>query len=189
MKVRPGASVLVLGLGGVGVSVVRGATLAGAEQIIAVDRNADKEEIARAAGATTFALAGDGLRKSVKGLTNGRGTDYAFGCVGSAGTIRDAWSLTRRGGAACVVGIGSKDEPITLNPLELFYFARSLTGCVAGSLERRRRPPDLGTLDLAQMVTGHGTLDDAGDALNTLGARQGTGRCCIPTNSDVLARL
>ena len=192
MNVRSGASVLVIGLGGVGVSVVRGAVLAGAEQIVAVDRNPQKEEIARAAGATEFLVAGYELRKQVKALTGGRGTDYAFDCVGSAATIRNAWSLTRRGGAACVVGIGGKDEPVTFNPLELFHFARSLTGCVAGSLDPDRDLPTYfewlrtGTLDLAPMVTGRGTLHQVEEALQMLHAGDGV-RTLLHPNGDQAA--
>ena len=192
MKVQPNASVLVLGLGGVGVSVVRGAVLAEAREIIAVDRNPNKEAIARAAGATAFLIAGDQLRKEVKALTEGRGADYAFDCVGSGATVRDAWSLTRRGGAACVVGIGSKDEPIAFNPLELFHFARSLTGCVAGSLDPARDLPTYfewlrnGDLDLAEMVTARGTLEQVEHALHKLEAGDGV-RTLLHPNEDPAA--
>src|ERR1043165_3580065 len=74
--VRPGESVVVIGLGGVGLSAIIGARLAGAAPIIAVDVVADKEELARAAGATHFVLAHDKLAKEIRGLTGGRGVDH-----------------------------------------------------------------------------------------------------------------
>jgi len=158
-QVRPGASVVVLGLGGVGLSTVIGARLAGAERVIAVDRNPAREELARRLGASDFRLADDGLRKAVRQLT-GPGADYVFDCVGSAGTIRDAWSLSRRGGTVCVVGIGGQDEKVEFSALELFHFARTLVGCVGGSLDARADLPryfDLirnGELELSPLATG-----------------------------------
>ena len=163
--VRPGSSVVVLGLGGVGLSVVIGAVLAGATRVIAVDRNPDREALARQLGATDFLIADDTLRKTVRGLT-GPGADYVFDCVGSAGTIRDGWGLARRGGTVCVVGIGGKDETVQFSALELFHFARTLVGCVGGSLDAQHDLPryfDLirkGELDLAPLATGTATIAD-----------------------------
>jgi S-(hydroxymethyl)glutathione dehydrogenase/alcohol dehydrogenase len=164
-RVQPGASALVLGLGGVGLSTVMGARLAGAERIIAVDRNPDREALARKLGATDFVLADDGLKRSVRDLT-GQGADYTFDCVGSARTIRDAWSLSRRGGTVCVVGIGGKDEKVEFSALELFHFARTLVGCVGGSLDAATDLPQYfswirrGDLDLAPLATGTATIAD-----------------------------
>lgn len=189
MKVTPEASVVVLGVGGVGASVLRGAAMVGADQIIAVDRNPDKEEAAKSAGATAFVAAGDSLRREIKALTEGRGADYAFDCVGSAATIREAWSLTRRGGAACVVGIGGRDEQVTFKALELFHFARTLTGCVAGSLNAAADLPTYfewlrnGTLTLSDMITARGTLEEIEPALARLEAGQGLRTLVYPGSS------
>ncbi|HYZ55363.1 MAG TPA: zinc-binding dehydrogenase [Streptosporangiaceae bacterium] len=179
VAVEPGSSVLVLGLGGVGLAAIQGAKLADASTIIAVDRNTGKAGIATELGADHFVPAGDETKKAVRGLTGGQGVDYAFDCVGSARTIRDAWGMTRRGGTACVVGIGGKDEKVSFSALELFHFARTLTGCVAGSLDA---PHDLPRyfeyvrarqLDLAAMVTGHGGLGDIEKALQEMADGQG----------------
>jgi S-(hydroxymethyl)glutathione dehydrogenase/alcohol dehydrogenase len=173
------SSVLVIGLGGVGLSVIQGARLAGASTIIAVDRNTDKAEMAKAAGATHFLAADDDTKKAVRGLTDRRGADFAFDCVGSARTIRDMWSMTRRGGAATVVGIGGKDDMVSFSALELFHFARTLRGCVAGSLDAAADMPRFfdwvraGELDLRQLVTGTGTLVDVDAALDELAAGRG----------------
>lgn len=112
-------------------------------------------------------------------LTGKVGADYAFDCVGSARTIRDAWSMTRRGDSVCIVGVGPKDDVVSFNALELFHFARSLTGCVAGSLGARHDRPRFfsrireGRLDLRQLVTGHSGLADIEPALDSIAAGRG----------------
>ncbi|HTZ42670.1 MAG TPA: zinc-binding dehydrogenase [Jatrophihabitans sp.] len=164
-RVTEGASVLVLGLGGVGLSAVLGARLAGAGQVIAVDRNPARAELAARLGADEFLPADENLKRAVRALT-GRGADYTFDCVGSAGTVRDAWSLARRGGTVCVVGIGGKDEAVQFSALELFHFARTLVGCVGGSLDATADLPRYfdwlrhGELDLAPLATGTADLAD-----------------------------
>ena len=109
-QIVPEASVVVVGLGGVGLSVVQGARLAGATTIIAVDRNANKASAALACGAHHFLPADQDTRSAVQGLTDMRGADYAFDCVGSSTTIRDMWAYTRRGGSCTIVGVGSRDD-------------------------------------------------------------------------------
>lgn len=188
--VAPGSSVVVVGLGGVGLSVVQGARLAGATTIIAIDRNAEKEEHATVAGATHFLVADDTTRKTVRSLTGGRGADSSFDCVGSARTIRDVWSMTRRGGAVTVVGIGGKDEAVEFSALELFHFARTLRGCVGGSTDAVADMPRYfdwvrgGELDLRGLVTGHGRLTDVNQALDDLAAGRGVRTLLDPTTES-----
>lgn len=164
-RVEPGSSVVVLGLGGVGLSTVLGAGLARADKVIAVDRNPAREQLARRLGATDFLLADDGLRRAARALT-GQGADYVFDCVGSAGTIRTGWGLARRGGTVCVVGIGGAEEKVEFSALELFHFARTLVGCVGGSLDAQADLPgyfDLirrGELDLSPLATGTAEIAD-----------------------------
>lgn len=156
--VRKGQSVLVVGLGGVGLSVVQGARLAGAGQVIVVDRAAEKLELAQSMGATHGLEAGGDLAKQVRGLTERRGVDHAFDCVGLAETIRAAWSSTRRGGVTTIVGIGGKDQQVTFSALELFHFARTIQGCVYGSTDPFTDIPAVlghaaaGRLDLGALV-------------------------------------
>lgn len=187
-RVSPGSSVLVIGLGGVGISAVQGARLAGATTIIGIDRNSSKAAQARAAGASHFLDADDSdLRAEVRGLTEGRGVDYAFDCVGAAKTIRDAWNLTRRGGTTCVVGIGSREDIVQFNALELFHQARTLVSTIGGSIESRR---DYETffewvedkrLDLASMITATGTLEDIEPALDRMARGEGLRTLIAPT--------
>jgi S-(hydroxymethyl)glutathione dehydrogenase/alcohol dehydrogenase len=136
--VRTGESVVVFGLGGVGLAVVQSARIAGAGQIIAVDVRPDKEALARRLGATEFLVADAPDAKpqvpaAVRALTGGDGADHAIECVGLARTIRAAWSSTRRGGATTVVGVGRADDKVEFSALELFHFARTLRGCVYGN--------------------------------------------------------
>jgi S-(hydroxymethyl)glutathione dehydrogenase/alcohol dehydrogenase len=164
-KVRAGQSVLVVGLGGVGLSVVQGARLAEAGTVIAVDRSPEKLELARTMGATDVLEAGDDLAKQVRGLTDRRGVDHAFDCVGLADTIRTSWSATRRGGSTTIVGIGGKEQQVTFTALELFHFARTLQGCVYGSTDPMSDIPKIlgyaadGRLDLGALISGTIGLD------------------------------
>lgn len=164
-RVRPGESVVVLGIGGVGLPVLQAARIAGASKIIAVDVSPGKEELARRAGATDFVLATDTTPRAIRKLTDGRGADVAVECVGRAVTIRGAWDSTRRGGRTTVVGIGGKDQLVSFNALEIFHWGRSLTGCVYGNSDPARDLPVLaehireGRFDLSMMVTERIALD------------------------------
>lgn len=178
-RVRPGETVLVVGMGGVGLSAVTGATLAGAERVIAVDTSPPKESLARAAGATDFLLADPATAKQVRAMTEGRGVDKALECVGSAVTIRTAWTAVRRGGTCVVVGLGPRDQQVTFNPLELFHFSRTLTSSIYGNSDPERDIPVLvdhlraGRLDLAGAVTDRIALDGVPDAFERM--RRGEG--------------
>ncbi|MCE7006182.1 Zn-dependent alcohol dehydrogenase [Kibdelosporangium philippinense] len=178
-SVRPGESVLVMGLGGVGLSAIIGARLAGAGPIIAVDIVPDKEKLARDAGATHFVLAHDKLAKEIRGLTGGRGVDHALECVGNSKTIRTAWQTTRRGGKVTIVGVGRRDDTVSFNALELYHFARSIGVSVYGSGDPDRDIPllatqiQLGRLDLEPLVSHRIGLDGVGEAFERM--KSGTG--------------
>ncbi len=177
--VQPGESVVVFGTGGVGLSVLQGARLVGAEVVIGVDIAADKERLARTNGATDFMRADDQVARRIRERTGGRGADHAFECVGSATTIRQAWASTRRGGRTTVVGIGAKDEKVEFHPQEIFYFARVLCGCVFGSTDIGRDLPRLlehvqaGRIRPEDLVTNRIELEDIPEALAQMSARKG----------------
>ncbi|GAC1610083.1 MAG: Zn-dependent alcohol dehydrogenase [Mycobacteriales bacterium] len=185
-KVREGQSVLVVGLGGVGLSVVQGARLAGAGTIIAVDRAPDKLGLAQSMGATEVLEAGDELAKQVRGLTEKRGADHAFDCVGLADTIRGSWSATRRGGTTTIVGIGGKEQQVTFSALELFHFARTITGCVYGSTDPISDIPKIlgyaaeGRLDLAALISATVGLDGIDDAFADMERGVGARAIVVP---------
>ena len=185
-KVREGQSVLVVGLGGVGLSVVQGARLAGAGEVIVVDRAPDKLELAQTMGATQVLEAGGELAKQVRALTEKRGADHAFDCVGLADTIRSSWSATRRGGTTTVVGIGGKEQQVTFTALELFHFARVLQGCVYGSTDPLTDIPKIlgfaadGRLDLGALITGTVGLDGIQGAFDDMAAGKGARTVVVP---------
>ncbi|MEU5907495.1 zinc-binding dehydrogenase [Micromonospora sp. NPDC047467] len=178
-RVAPGESVAVIGLGGVGLAVLTAARRAGATTILAVDVAEAKRELALAAGATDFLLSDDRLSREVRGRTEGRGVDHAFECVGRATTIRAAWRLTRRGGAVTVVGMGAKDDMVSLGALDIFHSARTLRSSVYGSSDPDREVPELaraaldGTLDLSPLVSGVVSLDEAPAAFDRLARGEG----------------
>ncbi len=179
--VRGGQSVVVFGLGGVGLSVIQAARIAGAAPIIAVDIHDAKAALARSQGATDFLISDDpkALARTIRERTGGLGADHAFECVGRAATIRAAWSSTRRGGAATVVGIGPASDKVEFNALELFHFARTLRGCVYGNSDPAADLPVLaeyvrsGDLDLSALVTDRIGLDDVPAAFERMAAGAG----------------
>lgn len=179
-RVEKGDSVAVFGLGGVGLSAVVGARLAGADPIIAVDISPEKEELARAAGATDFMLFDPkALPKAIRAATGGRGVDHALECVGRSATIRAAWQSTRRGGNCVVVGMGKRDDMVSFSALELFHYARSLSSSVYGSADADRDVPLIadaalsGELDLGALVSHRISLDDVPAAFDRM--RRGEG--------------
>ncbi|MFG2109172.1 alcohol dehydrogenase catalytic domain-containing protein [Micromonospora chersina] len=178
-RVAPGESVAVIGLGGVGLAVLTAARLAGAGPILAVDVAEAKRDLALAAGATDFLRSDDTLAKEVRARTEGRGVDHAFECVGRSVTIRAAWRCTRRGGAVTVVGMGAKDDLLSLSALDIFHSARTLRSSVYGSSDPDREVPELagaladGSLDLAPLVSGAIPLDEAPVALDRLARGEG----------------
>ncbi|MFD7923673.1 zinc-binding dehydrogenase [Streptomyces sp. NPDC059740] len=183
-RVREGESVVVFGVGGVGLATLQAVRIAGASAVIAVDVSPAKEELARRAGATHFVVASERTAKDVRALTGGRGADVAIECVGRAATIRTAWSSTRRGGRTTVVGIGGKDEQVSFSALEIFHFARTLTGCVYGNSDPARDLPVIaghvraGRLDLAALVTDRIDLDGIPAAFGNMVAGKG-GRALV----------
>lgn len=183
-RVRAGESVVVFGIGGVGLAVLQAARIAGASKIIAVDVSPEKEELARRAGATDYVIASATTPREIRGLTGGQGADVAAECVGRAATIRGAWESTRRGGRTTVVGIGGKDQQVTFNALEIFHWGRSLTGCVYGDSDPARDLPVLadhireGRFDLSMMVTGRIALDGIPAAFDHMVAGRG-GRALV----------
>lgn len=177
--VRAGQSAVVMGLGGVGLSLLQAARLAGADPLIAVDVSPAKEELARSLGATDFLVADASLTKQVRGLTEGRGADHVFEVVGSAKVVRAAWKATRRGGTVTVVGLGRVDDEVSFNALELFHQARTLRGCVFGSSDPARDIPVLaeqvrsGELRLSAMITDEISLEGVPEAFERMRRGQG----------------
>jgi S-(hydroxymethyl)glutathione dehydrogenase/alcohol dehydrogenase len=128
-KVEPGSSVAVFGLGGVGLSVIQGAVMAGAERIIAVDLNPAKFELARRFGATEFVNPSEvkDLAQSIVDRTDG-GVDYSFECVGNVELMGQALACTQRGwGQSIIIGVAGAGEQIHARPF-LLVTGRSWRG-------------------------------------------------------------
>jgi S-(hydroxymethyl)glutathione dehydrogenase/alcohol dehydrogenase len=172
-KVEPGSSVAVIGCGGVGISVIQGARVCGAAEIVGIDQVDGKLAWAEKFGATRTAKPDD-VAQVVAELTSGDGFDYVFEVVGRSTTIRQAWDLTRRGGTTVVVGAGSADDQVPFSAFELFFSEKKLLGSYYGSADIRRdfdRLLDLwraGRLDLDGMITQRLALDDLNDAFDAL---------------------
>ncbi|WP_406009858.1 Zn-dependent alcohol dehydrogenase [Streptomyces sp. NBC_00637] len=183
-RLRAGETVAVFGVGGVGLATLQAARIAGASTIVAVDVSPEKEELARAAGATEYVVASEGTPREIRALTGKQGVDVAVECVGRAVTIRTAWESTRRGGRTAVVGIGGKDQQVTFNALELFHWGRTLAGCVYGNCDPAQDLPVLadhvraGRLDLSALVTERIALEDIPGAFDNMLAGKG-GRALV----------
>ncbi|GLW29636.1 alcohol dehydrogenase catalytic domain-containing protein [Actinoplanes regularis] len=178
-NVQPGESVVVIGLGGVGLSVVAAARAAGAAQVIAVDVSEAKKGLAEAAGATDFLVSSEALSKEVRLRTEGRGADHAIECVGRASTIRAAWRATRRGGQVTVVGMGSADDMVQLAALDVFSSARTLRASVYGQADPDVAVPALardvldGKLSLDHLITDRIGLADVPAAFDRMARGEG----------------
>ncbi len=171
-----GSTAAVIGCGGVGLAVIQGARLAGASEIVAVDRIAGKEKMARASGATEFvdASARPAVSEAVRELTAGRGADFVFEVVGRSETIRQAFASTRKGGTCVVVGAGSPSDQVSFNAFELFLDAKTLIGCVYGSTDADRDFPQLvelvhrGAIDAEALVSQRIRLEDLNQAFEDM---------------------
>jgi S-(hydroxymethyl)glutathione dehydrogenase/alcohol dehydrogenase len=147
-KVQPGTSVVVIGCGGVGLNIIQGAALAGAERIIAVDTFGSKLEYAEVFGATHTINASEmDPVAAVREITKGRGVDYAFEAIGLTETSVQALQCTRRGGKAVIVGVIRQGAQLTIDP-DFLHQDRQLLGCTYGSANMRANMPQL--VDLYQ---------------------------------------
>jgi len=134
-KVPAGSSVLVIGCGGVGLNIVQGARLAGARTIIASDLLDNKLEYAKTFGATHIINAGkEDVVKTVRALTDGLGTEFAFDAIGSEKTAVQAVDAVAPGGHAVLVGIPAVTARAPISPMNMVYGEKMLTGSYYGSI-------------------------------------------------------
>jgi S-(hydroxymethyl)glutathione dehydrogenase / alcohol dehydrogenase len=173
--VAPGSTVVVLGCGGVGQSVIQGSRIAGAARIVAVDPVALKRDVALKLGATDAVDPGsESTIDVVKGLTGGRGADYAFEVAGLEPTLTSAFELIRPGGTIIMVGVQEHGARIQWSPLDMLMQGKTLRGCWYGGADVRVEFPRLirlaesGRLDLASMVSRRITLDQVNDGLDAI---------------------
>ena len=120
-KVWPGANVVVFGLGGIGLNVIQGAKLAGADKIIGIDINPAREEMARRFGMTHFINPKEveNVVDAVVQLTDG-GADYSFECIGNTSAMRQALECTHKGwGRSVIIGVAPAGAEISTRPFQL----------------------------------------------------------------------
>lgn len=154
-NVRPGQTVAVFGCGGVGLNVVQGARMAGAERIVAVDLDAAKLALARRVGATdTLDASHLDVRAEVARLLP-EGVDHAFDAIGRPRVLEDAFAVTAPGGTAVAVGLYATDATITLDAFPLIG-ERRLVGTYLGGGDPHRDVPALA----ADLLAGRLLLDE-----------------------------
>jgi S-(hydroxymethyl)glutathione dehydrogenase / alcohol dehydrogenase len=175
--IEPGSNVVVIGTGGVGLNVIQGARLAGAERIIAVDLLDNKLEFAQEMGATHLINGGreDAIER-VKALTGGRGADYAFEVIGLPKTIAQAYDSVRKGGTAVIVGVADAKAEMPFKPFSMQMSARKLIGCNMGAYRPQVDLPLLvdlymdGRIKLNELITRRFSLNEVNQALHALAA-------------------
>lgn len=173
-KVAPGATVAVIGCGGVGLNVVQGARIAGAARIIACDTQRAKLDLASDLGATDLleVEAGGDLAAAIRELVP-RGVDYAFEVIGLTDVVREAFEATRTGGTTVMVGAPPPGAEITIDSRTLFA-DRKLLGCTGGGNVPARDIPRImdlyqrGSLDLEKLVSQRLPLERVNEAFDAL---------------------
>lgn len=179
--VEEGATVLVMGLGGIGLSIVQGARLASAARIIVSDPVAERREVAMRLGATdAIDPTAEDLAARVIEITDGVGADYAFDAVGRSELIETGVWATRSGGTTVCVGAAPIEESISISPAALFTIAeKKLLGCTLGSCNSLYDIPRLvalwqaGRLDLESLITKRRPLSEVNEAAADLRAGVG----------------
>ena len=173
-RVRPGSKVVVIGTGGVGLNVVQGAAMVGAETIIAVDIRGSKLEHALEFGATHVVNAStEDVTERVRDITNGEMVDYAFEVTSSIEAINQALHTTRRGGVTVAVGVAPTGAQLTIDP-DFLHQDRVLMGCTYGSSNPRADMPMLmdlymaGKLKLDQLISRTFSLEEINTAFDVL---------------------
>jgi S-(hydroxymethyl)glutathione dehydrogenase/alcohol dehydrogenase len=176
--VEAGATMVVFGCGGVGMSVLLGARVAGASAIVAVDPSEARRKAALSLGAT-HAVEPDGLRALGKSLHGGVGFDYAFEAAGLSRTVRAAYDAVRRGGTAVVLGIGGQDDAVKFSAYELAWSAKRLVGSTYGSGDVRHEFPRLlalwraGLLPIDELITHRLSIGEINEGIASMGRGEG----------------
>jgi S-(hydroxymethyl)glutathione dehydrogenase/alcohol dehydrogenase len=176
-KVRPGSSCAVFGVGGIGLNVIQGCAIAGAEKIIAVDLVDKKLEMAQTFGATHLVNPeNDGPAPAKIMEITGGGADYAFECIGAGPVVVEAFNATRKGGTAVVVGVAGPTDMAQIPAALITAMEKHLCGSWFGSgVPRRDYPRLLGLykanrLKLDELVTQTYPVDEAPRAFDDLKA-------------------
>ncbi|XP_037426424.1 alcohol dehydrogenase-like 2 [Triticum dicoccoides] len=185
-KVQPGSSVVIFGLGAVGLSVAQGAKMCGAKKIIGVDLNPDKEELGKKFGVTDFVnpskLGESPLSQVIIEMTGG-GADYCFECIGAASVMTEAFRSAKQGnGKTVILGLEKEGKPISLPSIE-FLFGKCVMGSLFGGIKPKTDIPILAEkclnkeLELEKLITHEVGLQEINTAFDLL--LQGKSLRCI----------
>jgi S-(hydroxymethyl)glutathione dehydrogenase/alcohol dehydrogenase len=175
-KVEPGANVVVFGLGGIGLNVIQGARMVGANKIIGVDINPKKRELAEKFGMTHFVnpqeVAGD-LVPYLVDLTNG-GADYSFECIGNVNIMRQALECCHKGwGVSVIIGVAGAGKEISTRPFQLVT-GRVWKGSAFGGARGRTDVPKIvdwymdGKINIDDLITHVMPIEKINDAFDLM---------------------
>lgn len=174
-KVEPGSNVAVFGLGGIGLNVIQGAKMVGADKIIGIDTNASKAELGRAFGMTDFINPHDvdDVTQAVIDLTDG-GVDYSFECIGNVNTMRQALECCHKGwGESYIIGVAGAGKEISTRPFQLVT-GRSWKGTAFGGARGRTDVPKIvdwymnGKIQIDPLITHIMPLEDINKAFDLM---------------------
>jgi S-(hydroxymethyl)glutathione dehydrogenase/alcohol dehydrogenase len=176
-KVWPGANVAIFGLGGIGLNVIQGARMAGADKIIGVDLNPAKVELATRLGMTHFVnpdeVGRDKVVQAVVDLTGG-GADFSFECIGNVGTMRQALECCHRGwGESVIIGVAGAGQEISTRPFQLVT-GRVWRGTAFGGARGRTDTPRIvdwymeGKIEIDPLITHTLPLERINEAFNLM---------------------
>ena len=179
-KVEPGANVVVFGLGGIGLNVIQGARLVGADKIIGVDLNPARESLGRQFGMTHFVnpaeVEGD-LVPYLVSLTGG-GADYSFECIGNVDVMRQALECCHKGwGTSIIIGVAPAGAEISTRPFQLVT-GRNWRGTAFGGAKGRTDVPKIvdwymdGKINIDDLITHTMPLDDINNAFDLMHSGQ-----------------
>jgi len=175
-KVEPGANVVVFGLGGIGLNVVQGARLAGADRIIGVDLNPGREALARKFGMTHFVNPSDVRGELVPWLVEltGGGADYSFECIGNVDVMRQALECCHRGwGVSVIIGVAGAGQEIRTRPFQLVT-GRTWKGTAFGGARGRTDVPRIvdwymdGKINIDDLITHQMPLESINDGFDLM---------------------
>ena len=177
-KVEPGANVVVFGLGGIGLNVIQGARLAGANMIVGVDLNPAREALAKKFGMTHFVNpkdAGNDLVAHLVNLTKG-GADYSFECIGNVDVMRQALECCHKGwGVSVIIGVAGAGQEIKTRPFQLVT-GRVWKGTAFGGAKGRRDVPKIvdwymdGKINIDDLITHKLALADINSGFDLMHA-------------------
>jgi S-(hydroxymethyl)glutathione dehydrogenase/alcohol dehydrogenase len=172
-KVQPLSSVVVIGTGGVGLNAIQGATLSGADPVIAVDTLDNKLAAAKMLGAThTINAKKEDAIKAVREMTDGWGANYVFTTVATDAAIRQSVAMLGKRGTAVIIGVPSAGATFTFSPFEFLDDEKTLTACYMGSANMSIDIPRLvslyksGHLRLDELITARYPLSQINEAIS-----------------------